>query len=127
MTRGTKIDTEMKTKTRPKNLKQKRDSPPRRSLREILQQEAGIYGASLRGPAATNEPAVGISAKDRDEPAVQNLSEVKTKTTLLVVSSTGIPLQGASTSSTPTAGEALGHSLRSRWTPSDQEVIVRMR
>jgi hypothetical protein len=55
------------------------------------------------------EPAVEISAKDRDEPVVRNLSEVKSKTILLGVSSTDIPLQGTSTSSIPTAGEGLGH------------------
>jgi hypothetical protein len=103
------MDTEIKTKTKtgPKDLKQK-NSPPRRSLREILQQGAGSSGALLRGPAATSKP-VEISAKDRDEPVGRNLSEVKSETTLLGVSSTDIPLQGTSTSSIPTAGEGLGH------------------
>jgi hypothetical protein len=68
-----------KTKTGRKDLKQKRDSPPRRSLREILQQGAGSFGAPSRRPVATSEPAVEISAKDRDEPAVLNLPQVKTK------------------------------------------------
>jgi hypothetical protein len=93
-----------KIETGPKNLKQKRDSPPRRYLREILQQGSGGSCAPLRGPAATSDPVVEISAKDRDEPVVRNLSVVKSKTTLLGVSITDIPLQGASTSSIPTAG-----------------------
>jgi hypothetical protein len=71
------MDTKIKTKTGPKDLKQKRDFPPKRSLREILQQGAGSSGAPLSGPAATSEPAVEISAKDRDKPAARNLSEVK--------------------------------------------------
>jgi hypothetical protein len=108
------METISKTKTGSKDLKQKMDSPPRRTLREILQQGAGSSGAPSRRPVATSEPAAEISVKDRDEPAVLNLPQVKTKTTLCGVSSTDIPLQGASTSSTPTAGEALGHSLRSR-------------
>jgi hypothetical protein len=61
-------ETKTKTKTGPKDLKRKRDFPPRRSLREILQQGAGSSGAPLRGPAATSETAVEISANDRDEP-----------------------------------------------------------
>jgi hypothetical protein len=40
---------------------------------------------------------------------VRNLLEVKPRTPLLGVNSTDIPLQGASTSSIPTAGECLGH------------------
>jgi hypothetical protein len=103
------METVTKIKTGPKDLQQKRDSLPRRSLCEILQQGAGSSGALSRRPVATSEPAVEISAKDRDKPAVRNLSEVKTNTTLLGVSSTDIPLQGASTSCTPTPGEALGH------------------
>jgi hypothetical protein len=60
------MKTIMKTKTGPKDLKQKRDSPPRRSLREILQQGAGSSGAPSRRPVATSKPAVEISAKGRD-------------------------------------------------------------
>jgi hypothetical protein len=67
------MDTETKIKTGPKDLKQKKDSPPRRSLPEILQQGAGSSGAPSRRTVATSEPAVKISAKDRDEPAVRNL------------------------------------------------------
>jgi hypothetical protein len=88
------MDTNTKTKTGPKDLKQKRDSPPRRSLREILQQGAGSSGAPPRRPVVTSEPVVKISAKDRDEPVVRDLSKVKSETTLLGVSSTDIPLQG---------------------------------
>jgi hypothetical protein len=41
----------------------------------MLQQEAGSSGEPLRGPVATSEPAVEISAKGRNEPVVQNLPE----------------------------------------------------
>jgi hypothetical protein len=105
------METVTKIKTGPKDPTQKRDFPPRRSLREIIQQGAGSSGSPSRRPVATSEPAVEISAKDRDEPAVKNLPQAKTKTTLLGVSNTETPLQGASTSSTPTAGEALGHTV----------------
>jgi hypothetical protein len=91
------------------HLKKKRDSPSRRSLREILQQGAGSSGAPLRGPVATSEPTVEISAKGKNEPAVRNLPEVKPRTLLLEVSSTDNQLQGASTSSIPTAEEVLEH------------------
>jgi hypothetical protein len=36
---------------------------------------------AVRGPVATGEPAFEISAKGRNEPVVQNLPEVKPKTT----------------------------------------------
>jgi hypothetical protein len=38
-------------------------------------QEPGSSGAPLRCPVASTESAVEISAKDRDEPVVQNLPE----------------------------------------------------
>jgi hypothetical protein len=98
-----------KEKTGPQDLKEKRDSPSRRSLREILQQGAGSSGAPLSGQVVTGEPAVEISAKGRDKPMVRNLPEMKPKIPLLGVSSTDIPLQGASTSSKPTEGEGQGH------------------
>jgi hypothetical protein len=85
-------------KTGPQALKRKRDSPSRRSLREILQQGAGSSGTLLRGPVATSKLAVEISAKDRDEPVVRILPEVKSGTLLLGVSNTDTPLEGASTS-----------------------------
>jgi hypothetical protein len=53
----------------------KRDLRSRGSLQEIPQKRAGSSGAPLRCPVATNEPAVEISAKDRDEPVVLNLPE----------------------------------------------------
>jgi hypothetical protein len=62
-------------KTGRKDLELKRDPLPRGSLREILQQGAGSSGEPLRGPVATSEPAVEISAKGRNEPMVQNLPE----------------------------------------------------
>jgi hypothetical protein len=44
----------------------KRDSRSRGSLQEIPQQGAGSSGAPLSCPVATNEPAIEISTKDRD-------------------------------------------------------------
>jgi hypothetical protein len=41
----------------------------------MLQQEAGSSGEPLRGPVATSDPAIEISAKGRNEPVVQNLPE----------------------------------------------------
>jgi hypothetical protein len=105
---GERRKKEKKKKKGPQDLK-KQDSPSRRSLQEILQQGAGSSGAPLSGPAATNEPVVEISARGRDKPMVRHLPEVKPKTPLFGVSSTDIPLQGASTSSKPTVGEGLGH------------------
>jgi hypothetical protein len=91
----------------PQDVKEKRDSPPRESLQEILQQGAGSSGAPLMGPAATSEPSVEISVEGRDEPVVRNLPDVKPRTPILGVSSTDTPLQGASSSSIPTEGEGL--------------------
>jgi hypothetical protein len=85
------------------------DSPTRRSLREILQQGSGSSGAQFRGQAATSEPAAEISAKDRDKPVVRNLPEVKPWASLLGVSDTDTPLQGASISGLPAAGGESGH------------------
>jgi hypothetical protein len=96
-------------KTGPQDLKEKRDSPSRRSLQDILQQGDGSSGAPLNGPVATSEPTVEISAKGRDKPVVRNLPEVKPKTPLLGVSSSDIPLQGACSSRIPTIREGLGH------------------
>jgi hypothetical protein len=67
------METVIKIETGPKDLKPKRDSPSRRSLREIMQQGAGSSGAPLRG-TATSKHAVDFSAKDTDEPVVRNLS-----------------------------------------------------
>jgi hypothetical protein len=78
ITHGTKIDYKAKNKTNgPKDQKKKRDCPPRRSLREILQQGAGSSGVPARDPGATSEPAAVTSAKGRDEPMVRNLPEVE--------------------------------------------------
>jgi hypothetical protein len=63
----------------------------------------------LRSPVATSEPAVEISAKDRDKPVERNLPEEKPRTPILGVICTDTPLQGASISSIPTAGEDLRH------------------
>jgi hypothetical protein len=103
------MDIKSEKTTGPKDLKTKRNSPPRRSLREILQQGAGSSGALLRGPAATSKPAAVISAKGRDEPMVRNLPEVKPGTSLLRVSGTDTPLQGASISGLPAVGGELVH------------------
>jgi hypothetical protein len=96
-------------KTGPLDLKEKRDSPSRRSLREILQQGAGSSGVPQSGLAATRVPAVEISAKGRDKPMVGHLPKVKPKIPLMGVSHTDIPLQGASTSSKSMVGEGQGH------------------
>jgi hypothetical protein len=56
------------------------DSPPRRSLREILQQGAGTSGEQVRVPVATREPAAVTSGKGGDEPMVRNLPEVEPRT-----------------------------------------------
>jgi hypothetical protein len=84
---------------------------------------AGSSGATLRGLVAASELAVEISAKGRDELVMRNLSEVKPRTPLLGVSSTDIPLKGASSSSTPTARYGIP-SLWSRWTPSGKEGFI---
>jgi hypothetical protein len=99
------METKTKKKNVPKDLKRKRDSRSKRSLREIFQQGAGSSGTLLRVPVSTSEPAVELSAKGREEPVVRNLPEVKPRTLLLGVSCTDTPLRGASTYSIPTAGE----------------------
>jgi hypothetical protein len=53
-------------KNGPKDQKKKRDSPPRRSLREILQQGAGSSGVPARDLVATSKPAAVTSVKGRD-------------------------------------------------------------
>jgi hypothetical protein len=58
-----------KEKNGSRDLKEMRDSPPRRSLREI----------PLSGPAANSEPAAEILAKGREEPMLINMPEVKPK------------------------------------------------
>jgi hypothetical protein len=110
------MDTD-KLKTGPLDLKEKRDSPSRKSLREILQQGAGSSGVPRSGPAATRVPAVEISAKGRDKPMVRYLPGVKRKIPLMGVGHTDIPPQGASTSSKPAVGEGQGHSVSQRGGP----------
>jgi hypothetical protein len=72
------------------DLKEKRDSPSRRSLREILQHVAGSSGAPLSDPLSTSKSAVEISAKDRDKPMARNLPKVKPKIPFFGVSRTDI-------------------------------------
>jgi hypothetical protein len=91
-------------KTGPLDLKEKRDFPSRKSLRDMLQKGTGTSGAPRSGPVATSGPVVEISAEGKDKPMVRHLPEVEPKIPLLGDSRTHIPLQGASTSSTPTAG-----------------------
>jgi hypothetical protein len=59
------MDTD-KIKTGPLDLRDKRNSPSRKSQGEILQQGAGSSGVPRSGRAATRVPAVEISAKGRD-------------------------------------------------------------
>jgi hypothetical protein len=88
------------------------DSTSRRSLREIFQQGTRSTGPSLREPAATSKPTVEVSAKDREEPVVRNLPEIKLKTPVLEVSSAETSLQGASIFSVLLQQEKeLGHLL----------------
>jgi hypothetical protein len=61
------------------DLKEKRNSPSRRSLQGTLQQGAGSSGALRCDPVATSGPAVEIPAKGRDKPTVRHLSKVKQK------------------------------------------------
>jgi hypothetical protein len=85
----------------PKDLKKKRDSPPRRSLREILQQGAASSRVPARDPVATSEPAAVISAKGRNEPLVRNLLEVELGTSLSGTGGINTPLQGAGSAGIP--------------------------
>jgi hypothetical protein len=99
------MDTKTKNKTKgPKDHEKKRDSHPRTSLREILQQGAGSSGIPARGPVGTSEPAAVISAKGRDEPMVRKLPEVKPGTSPLGASGIITPLQRASCNGIPAAG-----------------------
>jgi hypothetical protein len=87
------------------DLKKKRDSPPRRSLKEILLQGAGSSEEPARNLVATSEPAAVTSAKGRDEPIVRNLREVEPGTFLLGASRINTPLQGAGSTGIPAAGD----------------------
>jgi hypothetical protein len=88
-----------KQKTGPLDLKEKRGCFPRRSLKEMPQQGSRSSGKPRSGPAANSEPAGGISAESRYKAMARQLPEVKTKVSLMGVSLTDIPLQGASTCS----------------------------
>jgi hypothetical protein len=113
------MENKIKTKTNgPKDLRKKRDSPPRRSLREILQQGAGSSRVPVRGPVATSEPAAISSAKGRDDPMVRNLPEVEPGTSLLGASGIDTPIQGASSTGIP--------APQYRRIPSGKEGIVQM-
>jgi hypothetical protein len=57
----------------------------------------------------TSEPAVEISAKVWYEPVVKNLPNIIPRTLLSGVSSSDIPLQGASSYSTDAEGDGLRH------------------
>jgi hypothetical protein len=94
-----------KTKIGPWDLKEKRGSFSRRSLKKTPQQRTGSSGKLRSGPAATSVPAEGTSAEGRDKPMARHLPEVKTKIPLMGVSLTDTPLQGASTSSKPAVGQ----------------------
>jgi hypothetical protein len=60
-----------------KDLKLKRDPLPRGSLQKMLQQGAGSSDEPLRGPVATSEPAVEISAKGKgSKPARTSLGSI---------------------------------------------------
>jgi hypothetical protein len=83
--------------------------PSKETLTRNTSAEAGSLGAPSRGAHARGEPAVQISAKGRNEPVVRNQPEVISRTLLSEVSSTDIPLQGASSSSIPAEGEGLKH------------------
>jgi hypothetical protein len=67
---------EEKQKTGPLDLKEKRGSFPRRSLKEMPQQGSGSSGKPRSGPAANSEPAGGISAEGRDKAMARHLPEV---------------------------------------------------
>jgi hypothetical protein len=64
------------------DLKKKKDSPPRRSLQEILQWGVGSLNTPSRGTDATGEPTIEISVKGRDELVVRNLPKVISRTLL---------------------------------------------
>jgi hypothetical protein len=93
-----------------KDIKKKRDSTPKRSLREILQQAAGSSGVPERNPVATGEPAAVSKTKGRKEPVVRNLPEVEPRTSSSGTGGINTPAQGAGSAGTPVA-EAYRGSL----------------
>jgi hypothetical protein len=60
-----------KQKTGRKDLKLKRDPPPRGSLREILQWETGSSGEPSGETVATSVPAVELPVESRKEPILK--------------------------------------------------------
>jgi hypothetical protein len=99
------MEAKFKTKTNgARDLKNERDSPPRRSLREILQQGAGSSGVPVTGPVATSEPAAVTSAKGKDEPMVRNLPEVEPRNYLLGVRGIDTTIQGDGSAGIPAVG-----------------------
>jgi hypothetical protein len=97
-----------KQKTGPLDLKEKRGSFPRRSLKEMLQLGPGSSGKPRSSPAENSELAGGISAEGRDKAMARHLPEVKIKGSLMGVCLTDIPLQGDSTSSKHAVRERQG-------------------
>jgi hypothetical protein len=88
-----------------KGPKKKRDFHTERSLWEGPQQGPKSSSVLSRGPVVISEPAARASAKDRDEPEVINLPEVRPGTSLMRVSYADILLQRAGTASLPAVRE----------------------
>jgi hypothetical protein len=86
-----------------KDFKKKRDSAPKRSLREILRQGAGSSGVPAKDPVAPGEPAAVISAKGGNEPLVRNLPEVEPGTSSSGTGGISTPVQGAGSAGIPAA------------------------
>jgi hypothetical protein len=70
---------------------------------------AGSSGEPSRGTGMISKPTVEVSAKSRDEPVVTHLQVATPRASLLEASSSDIPLQSASSCSTPAEGEGLRH------------------
>jgi hypothetical protein len=101
---GPKMDYKKQNKTNvPKDLKRRGILPPRRSLREILQQGAESSGVTARDPLANSEPDAVISAKGRNEPLVRNLPEVELGTSLSGTGGINTSLQEAGSAGIPAA------------------------
>jgi hypothetical protein len=66
-------------------------------------------GIPSRGTGTISKPTFEVSAKGRDEPVSRNLPELTSRTLLLGVCNSDTPMQGASSSSIPAAGEGLRH------------------
>jgi hypothetical protein len=90
---------------RSKGPKKRRGTP----LQGNLYEKFFSRGLEATVNVGTSKPAAEISAKGRDKPVLRNLPEVKPETSLLGVSDTDTPLQGASISGIPAAGGEPGH------------------